>query len=259
MKIPQLNKQEINHHLAEYPGSIIVYDSIDSTQTQAKDLLKTGLATPFTVVANNQTAGYGRHGRHFYSPADTGLYFSIAVSLSTNEFPPNIGLLTTGMTVVVGKALTHFYPQSKLAYKWVNDIYLDNKKVCGIITELRKVREQFIGIIGIGINLATVTFPTDLADKAQAINPQKAVNRNHLLAAILNSTTLFLSDYQAGHFLPEYRQKSLVLGKKIALHCGQHLINGTAITIDNQGRLVLKDQNGQLHHFASGEVTKVII
>lgn len=259
MKTSQLDQHEITQLTTTYSGSVIVYDSITSTQTRAKELLQAGLSTPFAVAANAQTAGYGRQGRHFFSPADTGLYFSLVFPLSTGTFPPNIGLLTTGMTVVVGTALTDFYPQSNLAYKWVNDIYLNGKKVSGIITELKKVEHQFVGIIGVGINLTTATFPTGLINKAQAIDPQRAINRNHLLAAILNAAATFLPHYQSGTFLPEYRQRSLVLGKKITIHCGQQVISGTATAIDSYGRLVLEDQAGHLHNFASGEVTKVEI
>lgn len=258
MTIIHLNDQAIKQQANNYPGKVIVYDSIVSTQTRAKELLAAGLPAPFTVAANSQTNGYGRHGRHFYSPADTGLYFSIAAPLLSTT-PPNSGLLTTGMAVIVGNALQQHYPNSNFMYKWVNDIYLDAKKVCGIIAETEQNNNQTNVIVGVGINITTNNFPDSLQDKAHAINPGRQIDRNHLLATILSSTTDFFASYQTGYFLPEYRRRSLVLGKKITIHYGRKFIKGIATAIDQTGKLVLTDQQGGSHRFASGEVTKIII
>lgn len=255
MKIPQLNEHLINQLTSKYPGKVIVYDVINSTQTQAKQQWQAG-PLPLTIVANRQTDGYGRHGRNFYSPADTGLYFSLVMP-ATTDILANVGLLTTGVAVVIGQQLHRLYPTADFRYKWVNDIYLNRKKVCGIITELERDTDRAAIIIGVGINLMTTAFPTALQTKADGISGSQAIDRNRLLAGILDAMTTFFAHYQEGLLLPEYRQKSLVLGQSVVVHCGHQTITGMATAIDNQGRLLVKDKQGKQHRVASGEVTKV--
>lgn len=147
-----------------------VFNSIDSTNNEAKRMTADGFRGNALIVANEQTKGRGRLGRSFYSPKNTGIYMSFL--FSTNAKLSGAVLVTTAAAVAVVRAiesLTNIRPM----IKWVNDIYIGNKKVCGILTEA--VTDVETGsmqsiIIGIGVNISTEDFPDDIAHTATSLN-----------------------------------------------------------------------------------------
>lgn len=243
----------------QFAGPIEVVSQTASTQSLAKTFLSHQRPQVAAFLADEQTAGYGRQGRDFYSPAQTGLYFSIILPNPAKALT-NVGLLTTGVAVSVLSILQQFYPTKDFALKWVNDIYLDQQKVGGIITEASLELESTSAaafIVGVGLNLTTAEFPPELRERARAIDPTMPVDRNQLAAALLAELVALSKRYTAADFLPTYRANSLVLGRQVTLQIGDDIVVGTAETIDEQGGLVVQTVTGERRTFTSGEVVKV--
>lgn len=246
-----------DHH---FENKIIVFKETTSTQDMAKQYLSTHtISSPVIFLADHQTKGYGRRGRSFYSPAQTGLYLSIILPNPDHQLF-QVGLLTTSISVVIARVLEQFYPEKKFQLKWVNDVYLDQHKVAGIITEAVLDLESSTAahfILGVGINLSTQDFPEDLGQIAQAIDPTIKVDRNQLAAALIQHITKTAVNYTAPDLLKEYRKRSLILDKKVTLQLGNTSVFGTAKQIKDDGGLVIQDDHGKLHTFNSGEVIKL--
>lgn len=243
----------------QFTGPLEVVAQTPSTQILAKSFLSHHQPQFAAFFADEQTAGYGRLGRDFYSPAKTGLYFSLVVPNPTNALA-NVGLLTTGVAVSVLNVLQQFYPNKNFGLKWVNDIYLDQYKVGGIITEASLELESTSAaafIVGVGLNLTTTDFPRELQARAQAVDPSMSVDRNRLAAALLSALVALSKRYATADFLPAYRAKSLVLGQQVTLQVGDSVVNGVAEDIDEHGGLVVRMLTGERRTFTSGEVIRV--
>lgn len=239
------------------PMKVLTYTSIDSTNNEAKRLIAAGLTEPALLAAEGQTAGKGRLGRSFYSPSSTGLYMSIV--LHPNAPPSEWISLTSAAAVAVClaiEALSGLAP----SIKWVNDIYLDDRKVCGILTEA--VSDMTDGlmksvIVGIGVNLSTVGFPNEISDRAASLYPDSPppFSLDQLAAAICNRLCTLADELSSGSWLPYYRERSYLDGKAIT-----YLENGISHTalvlgIDEHGGLIVEDNEGVRRTLTSGEVT----
>ena len=248
-----LDEDTINFYSGmKFEDKIFVFDEVTSTQELAKQYLSSHeVKQPFIFVANNQTEGHGRRGRNFYSPSDTGLYFSLILPNPSHDIL-KIGLLTTSTAVAVVKVLEQFYKDKNFQLKWVNDIYLGTYKVGGIITE---AAGNFI--MGIGLNLSTKDFPADLSEKAQGINPEFKIDRNQLLAEMAKEVINNFANYRQPDLIDEYRKRSLLFGKNVTLKLGTKAVNGKVEGISDDGSLILKAKSGELQTFKSGEVVKV--
>lgn len=246
----------IQNNCQKFVGQVMVFNELSSTQDQAKAAIShRQVALPAVWLAERQTAGYGRRGRQFYSPAGTGLYFSVAFQLISPLKNP--GLLTTGVAEAVWQVLHRFYPQADLQLKWVNDVYCNGKKVVGILTEavtdLETQSAQTV-VIGCGMNLSTTNFPAELTQKAGRLGGM--VDRNRLVAALLDAIQTRVTDFPSGEFLTNYRKHSFVLGRQVELRGAHETILGTATQINDDGALVVSTPKGS-RTFVSGEVTKV--
>lgn len=228
---------------------IFTFDQVTSTQDLARNYLKRHLYKA-TFVANSQTNGYGKRGRSFYAPANTGVYFSIAIP-NFNLNPEKSELLTPAIATALVNILNIFFPLITLQLKWVNDIYLNNKKVGGILTEFSSKGL----IIGIGINISTQSFPQELQSKAGSITKQE-FDHHKLITALLRAVINAIENYESGSFLPQYRRLSCILNKNVTLKLGKQTIHGLAVDINDLGELVVKS-DGKLHTYSSGEVIKV--
>ena len=244
----------------KYKCDIQIYDSLPSTNLTAKKL-QVG-STPLLVLAGKQTAGRGRLGRSFYSPENSGLYMTLA-------FKPTFDLskslwVTSAAAVSVCKAIekiAHVRPR----IKWVNDIFLDGKKVCGILTEAETNFEN--GkidkiIIGIGINCFKTDFPLELQDIAGTLAMEKTYfERNVLAAEIVNQLLAILTNFDKSNFLAEYKSRCFILGKKIIVHSNlkKEGIMARAIDIDNNCGLVVEYLEGHMKHqmdvLTTGEIS----
>lgn len=233
---------------------IHIYDSIDSTNTYLKGICNTTIGEFTTVIANEQTNGRGRLGRNFFSPANTGIYMSFEIK---PDMPiSDATFLTTATSVAVCKAIENVAKLSP-KIKWINDIYIDNKKVCGILAEA--VTDIDTGIlqsiiIGIGINVTTSEeiFPNEIKDVAASLN--KEIDRNKLIASILNE---FYEIYNnpSSPYMEEYKSRSLILEKEIYYIKNGHKYYATALDFTDNGGLIVKNDNGTVETLTSGEIS----
>ena len=237
---------------------IYVFSSLDSTNQLAKKMAIDGAPHGTVVLADEQTKGRGRRGRSFYSPKGTGIYLSII--LKTDNFA-DIGLLvTTAASVAVCRALAKIYGvEAKI--KWVNDIYLNDRKLCGILTEaITNFETGTIDsiVLGIGLNFKTTDFPEELNQTATSLfssDEEIKDKRNRLAAAIIDEVLDLCEDLNSEKFISEYKQRSMVIGKDISVYRGNDQFDAKAIDIDSQGGLVVQKQDGTVEVLNSGEIT----
>ncbi len=237
-----------------------VLPEVDSTNNYCRRLIREGAGHGTLVAANCQTAGKGRQGRSFCSPAGSGLYFSVLISpdLPLQDAP----LITGCAAVAVARAIDALYG-THIQIKWVNDLYLNRKKCCGILTEgevsLESDRLEY-AVIGIGINIRNTAkaLPEELQNKVTSLEeavPDCHVRRAELLAAILYELEQGLQELPRKRFLNEYRSRSYLTGKTAEIVMG----NGTrrkiaVLEIANDCGLVIRDSAGNIETLHSGEV-----
>ena len=240
--------------------NITVYPSVSSTNTFLKELAEQGADEGTVIIAQEQTAGRGRTGKSFYSPANTGLYISI---LLRPDIPAEEALfLTTSTAVAVSKAIEDIC-NKKVQIKWVNDVFIDNKKVCGILTEASfniETSKLDYAIVGIGINVCFPEggFPKDIDNIATAIfdtNTDSINKRSILVGHLLDYFMDYYKDFHSKSYVKEYIDRSLLIGKKINIIDGTKIIPAKALKIDNLCRLKVEMEDGSTKWLSSGEVS----
>lgn len=261
-----VSEEAVRNALPAYLRSmnLFVYDIIDSTNLEARRLLLDENANaPAVVIARQQTAGRGRLGRGFYSPRD-GLYLSIVIK-------PDFDISRSSMVTVAAAAATSEAIDTlcdcSTEIKWVNDIYLNGKKVCGILTEATTDFEtgQIDSlIIGIGINTSEKSFPPELANIAGSVSAEGLDgHEKSLLAASITEKVLRYTKDLSG-FMDSYRSRSMVIGREITVYTGTYRKDPTqelggrsafALEIDDAGGLVVEYEDGTRQTLTSGEVS----
>ena len=239
---------------------IRVYKTIDSTNQEAKKFLMDDDIPHGTVLlSEEQTAGRGRFQRKFFSPSNNGIYMSVILR-------PNIELskaihITTSAAVSICRAIENL-TNKRPKIKWVNDIFLDEKKICGILTEasgnFESGRVENV-VVGIGINFKTkeADFPDDIKDVAGSIfeGEEPNITRNQLVAEILNELLYMCDNLEDKSIMQEYKVLSFVLGKKVSFLKNNRLNKAKAVDISDEGALVVQYENGDLDYLNSGEVS----
>ncbi len=230
---------------------ILYFEEINSTN----NYIKTKADSPefLTVIANSQTSGKGRMNRNFHSPQNSGIYMSIL--LKPKFKAENSVLITAAAAVAVSEAIESLCPVNT-KIKWVNDIFINNKKVCGILTEgsLNPDGSFNYAVLGIGINayMPKNNFPEEIRNIAGAVFKEEKENlRNRLISLIINNFLRYYNDLEKRDFLEIYKQKSLVLGKEIVTPNGKAL----ALDIDDNCRLSVEYKNGEKQFLSSGEIS----
>ena len=255
-----LSEIEIKKYLdTQYIGKeIINLPIIDSTNCYAK-LVAFSKEEGTIITAEQQISGKGRLGRNWTSPESTGIYMSII--LKPNLDPTKVSKLTLIGAAAVCKGLTDIGLESQI--KWPNDIVINGKKVCGILTEMNcelNMINYIIMGIGINVNLEEVDIPADLKDKATSLKIVKGetVNRKELLGLILNHFERLYDDFKDKEDLIETinicKENSALLGKEIQIIQNGSIRIGEAIDINKDGELVVKFEEG-LEKIISGEVS----
>ena len=252
-----ITKEGIAAHL-ERQIPLHIFETIDSTSTYAKKLAESGAEHGTAVIALQQTGGRGRLGRSFHAPAGTGIYMSLI--LKTEADFSKAMLVTTAASVAVCRAIRKVcgaYPQ----IKWVNDIYLNGKKVCGILTEA--VTDPDTGlpqaiVAGIGINCSTESFPENLQEIAGAVEGDYSPAQ--LAAQVTNELLQLTDDLDPGSFIGEYREHSMVIGKTVKVYKGGYSpdaagINARVLDIDDSGGLRVIYSSGECETLSSGEIS----
>nr|WP_300094321.1 biotin--[acetyl-CoA-carboxylase] ligase [Sedimentibacter sp.] len=246
----------LNEEFKEIP--ISVFKSLPSTNTKAKEEAILNAVHGTVIFSDEQTSGRGRFGREFFSPADSGIYMSIILKPYLNI--SSSVLITTAAAVGVLRALDKFTDE-EAQIKWVNDIFMNGKKVCGILTEA--VTDFESGnvesiIVGIGLNVKTKMedFPDDLKNKAGSlfINGKDTSIRSQLAAEIINNILTISNNLENKEFLKEYKSRSLILGKQIIYTKNNKVEEAFAQDIDDSGRLVIV-KDGKIEVLSSGEVS----
>lgn len=241
-----------------FANKIQIYKSLESTNTTAKEMAVAGAEHGTVIISDCQTMGRGRYSRNFFSPSG-GLYMSIILRPEGLRFE-NPTTVTAFAAVAVCEAIESISPKVP-KMKWVNDIFIDGKKVCGILTEA--VTDFESGgldwvVLGIGINVSirTEDFPDDLQSIATSIFPDEKSSgvRNQLAAEIINRILGFETLPSEAEIFEKYKKRLMMLGKKITVIQNQMEYKATAIDVDSVGHLIVKRENGEIITLSSGEI-----
>lgn len=251
-----LSADGIKAKLKKKDVPVTVLEVTTSTNRAAKQAGIAENAPHGTVIAARcQTEGSGRRGRRFYSPAESGLYFTVV--LRPPKDVQDSLLLTTAAAVAAVRGVEEVC-RVALSIKWMNDLYLNEKKVGGILTEAVTDFEsgaiEFV-VVGIGLNLYEPEngFPKELQKKAGAILAKDTpVDRSALMAAIVNN---LLEEAQKEEISPLYRERNIVPGKKVTVTTSHREYDGEALEILPDGRLVVRDEKGREESLAFGDIS----
>ena len=256
-----ISKEGISLYLNKSCSNIEIYNykTISSTNEVAKNLALSGAKHGTVVISEEQTAGKGRLGRSFYSPANTGIYMSII--LRPNLTAMDSVLITTSSSVIICESIKKV-TGIDCQIKWINDIYLNNKKVAGILTEASTNFESgtidyLILGIGLNFNKPKESFPKELETIASSLfsNNNGNINRNILCAEIVNNILSMIPQIKSYDFISEYKKRSIILNNEIVYISAGVSSIGKAIDINNDGSLVVKHDDGSIKVLNSGEVT----
>lgn len=253
MVADQLEAALINRGLAK-PKRLEIHNLVTSTNQLAKQYLLNASVMPDVIIANQQSAGYGRLKREFYSPQQTGIYMSLLLpDIPLNE---EATLLTPLSAVAVVRAIRAVC-QIETQIKWVNDIYYEGQKVVGILAE--SIPHHGI-VIGIGIDFKDDGQLSQLVEKAGVLLPNTSpITRNQLISQILLEFDRLLPTYRQKEFMAEYREVSLLITKKIVIRLNEEkTLTGYVQDITNNGELVIQTEKQRLQIIRAGEVERVL-
>ena len=247
-----LNRESVLAALGKDAPSfrVCVYDTVDSTNSEAKRQVMGGETSPTLLVATTQTAGRGRLGRSFFSPS-SGVYCSFLYPFRVSA---DRAVSVTGAAAVAVMRAIRACTGIKTEIKWVNDLYYEEKKVCGILAEsLVGASAERMLVLGIGVNLRTREFPEELATIARGL--ESDVTRAELIAEIGRQLLPFLEDPENDTWLADYRAHSCVIGRPIEWSDGTRHMRGLATGINDRGELETVDEDGHAHVLRTGEIS----
>ncbi len=255
-----LSQVEIEPYLStKYIGrNIIYYDTLDSTNNKARDMAIEGAEEGLVVIAEEQTKGRGRLGRVWTTPKLSSAAFSIAVRPSIK--PED----ASGLTLIMGDAVCRAIRKVtglNAKIKWPNDIIVNGKKVCGILTEMNAEIERINYIVlGVGININVDKFPEDIKHIATSLNLElgKLVSRKEIVAEVFNEFEMLYDDFKENglkNIMDEFKSFSVTLGKKVRVISINEEFEGEAIDITDDGLLVVKLEDGSTRNVISGDVS----
>ena len=237
---------------------ITIHPSVSSTNTVLRSLAEQGAPEGTVVIAGEQTGGRGRMGRAFYSPAGSGIYLSLLLR-PVNADPQQTVTLTAAAAAALCQAM-ETVSGSQPQIKWVNDIFLNGKKISGILSEAAFGLESGVPeyvVVGVGINAYVPEggFPPELAEIAGSLWDSPVPDgKNKLAAEFLNRFWQLYTTGDPAAFLENYRRRNLVVGKDIIVMAGGSEIPAHALGIDESCRLLVRYENGETAALSYGEV-----
>lgn len=261
------------HSLLEPPCShvrIEVLDETESTNTLARQRARNGAPDGYAVIANAQTKGKGRRGKSFFSPPNTGLYLSLVLRPASMSIMQATKITT--MAAVAACQAIEAVGNAEARIKWVNDVFVNGRKACGILTEASCDMESGCvdyAVLGVGINVyepANGT-PDNLATiMGHVLDERQPDGKNRLAAAFLNS---FMRIYQSARafegsgasespstdYASEYRARCFVIGQPVALLLPDGEKQAFALDVDDDCRLIVRHEDGTLEALNSGEIS----
>lgn len=238
--------------------NFIHFDEVDSTNVQCRRECSNNPIEGMVVAAEEQTSGRGRLGRSWISPKGTGIWMSIVLK-------PNISPMVAPRATLIGAAAVYTALKDmgiSVGIKWPNDIVINGKKICGILTEMNAEIERVNYVImGIGINVNMESFPDELKEKATSLKNElgNEVDRKKLVANILNNFEVFYEDFKntgdISRVIEICREGSLLINKEVRVINGNNEVICTVIDIDDEGELIVKHKDGTINRVISGEVS----
>lgn len=253
-----LNETIIRKYLPKGDNrKIYIFDMIDSTNIYAKSIAAEGAKDGTLVTAEAQTAGKGRMGRSFCSPSGGSIYMSVILRPQTDLESSQI--ITSCIAVAVAEAIDSIC-STDVKIKWVNDLFLGGKKICGILTEASLNFENGrldYAVAGIGINLKSVkeSFSDQLSEVATSIEDEigRIPDRCRLIAEILKNIDLYMSNIDKRNFLDEYRRRSFIIGERVSVSKFDSERIASAIGISDNAGLIVRYDDGSQETLNSGE------
>lgn len=256
-----LSSHSISKYLTSDIFQIEVYKEVESTNSLLKLEAESGSPEGKVIIAEHQTKGRGRRGKSFFSPESTGVYMSLLLRPKLSAYESLS--ITTCAAVAVAKAI-ELNSAKEAKIKWVNDIFVEDKKVSGILTEASIDLETGglkYAILGIGINVFPPCegFPEELKDISTSIfdeQDRSGERRSKLIADILSIFMEYYKDIDKKPFFQEYKNRSMILNQEINVIKGpSQVLNALALDIDDDFHLKVRYSNGEIEYLNSGEVS----
>lgn len=222
---------------------IFYYSTVDSTNAKAKQLAEEGHPSGTLVVAEEQTSGRGRRGRSWESAAETGIFMTLLLKPDIN--PNNASMLTLVAALAVSGAI-RAKTGRPAGIKWPNDIVMNGRKVCGILTEM-SAQFDYVNhiVIGIGVNVKNTSFPEELKEKASSLylETKQQVNRASLIEEILEQFeryyAVYLKTQDLSGLAGEYNTRLVSMQKRVKVLDFKEPFEGTAMGITPRGELMV--------------------
>ena len=254
-----LSEQSLRACLGEEYRDVDIFTFKTSPSTNAEAmtrLMNGGLTHGTLIVADEQTKGRGRMGKSFFSPK-SGIYMSVCLCKSIERMQ-DVMVITPAAAVAVRSAIAKLTGiDAKI--KWVNDIYIDKKKVCGILTQADIDFESGKAgtfIVGIGINFVEQDFPDEIKQRACALfQGQPTITRSQLIGEIYRNIIKLTDDLTDRRFMLSYKQHSLVMNREISYTYNGEDKSGKVIDIDGDGGLVVQENGGGIRNLTCGEIS----
>lgn len=243
----------------EIGRSVYFFESVTSTQKVAKEYAMNGAKHGTLIVADEQTEGRGRMVRKWYSPKGTGIWASFILRPDIQiQHAPQLTLLSAVAVVQAIKKVTHITPE----IKWPNDILISGRKVCGILTELQAEEDRIQSVIlgiGINVNQDENDFSAEIIKKATSLKIElgKTVNRSSLIQSLCYYIEQLLHLYISEGFTPIkslWETYAVSIGKRISARTVKGTFDGVALGINNEGVLLLKQDNGDIVEIISADI-----
>jgi BirA family biotin operon repressor/biotin-[acetyl-CoA-carboxylase] ligase len=240
--------------------TILHFDSIDSTNIEALRQARLGADEGMCIVARQQTAGRGRHGRRWVSPKDAGLYLSIILRPKLDaKFLP---LITLVSGVAVHDVLTELGLKPDI--KWPNDVHVNEKKISGILAETGEGKSGLAVVVGIGLNITSANFPDEIAETATSIETElgRGVTFSELERAVLRffgyHYDMLCEDDGTATVLTEWQRRSTYFsGKRVRVSLESDSVTGVTDGLEPNGALRIKKEGGDLIIVQAGEVEQL--
>ena len=258
-----LSAVEIQNHLGNHPwaGSIVVVDSVDSTNNLAKQLAGNGAPEGTCILAERQTGGRGRLGRSFVSPGGMGVYLSVILR---PDAKPEALMHLSACVAQAGAEAIEAQTGLHAGIKWVNDLVADGKKLSGILTELSVELESGLvqyAVVGIGINCCQrpSDFPPEIADIATSVAIQTGADpdRNALAAELIRTLSKLSGELLTDHatWMERYRDRCVTIGKQVQVLWPNEVREAVALGLNDYAALEVEYADGTRATVSSGEVS----
>ncbi len=239
-----ITNKRINKYLSKEKKVKSLLFTSSTNDDLKKSILNAGVYD--AIVSELQFKGRGRLKRKFHSPMFSGIYISIRLKNSFDY--ASVGRITTCVAVLVSKAIESLY-DVKVGVKWVNDLFINGKKVAGILAEsvIKDGKIQGI-IVGIGLNVYDKKFPKELENITTNLQKEtgKKVDRNQIIAKILESLDGIYEQIQNDDFICEYKKKMFLLNKKVVVSSGDNRFEAICVDVTYDGKLVVIKGNEKI-------------